>query len=163
MPSSGVAGRTAINNCDLHPFTKASFAATRPSRTVKISTPRRYHTNIGYCSAARRISSVSWHHTGGEHFFMARKIAYWVSTSLVATLSLFAGFAYLSGSPQAVQGFAHVGYPQQLRIHSWNRETTRRAYAARSRLTHTQGVGVRGIHIRMALRFRCALSGEGWP
>jgi hypothetical protein len=47
---------------------------------------------------------------------MARKIAYWVSTSLVAALSLFAGFAYLSGSPQAVQGFAHVGYPQQLRI-----------------------------------------------
>jgi len=31
-------------------------------------------------------------------------------------LSLFAGFAYLSGSPQAVEGFAHVGYPQQLRI-----------------------------------------------
>ena len=47
---------------------------------------------------------------------MARKVAYWVSTSLVAAMSLFAGFAYLSGSPQAVQGFAHVGYPQQLRI-----------------------------------------------
>jgi hypothetical protein len=47
---------------------------------------------------------------------MARKIAYWVSTGLVAALSLFAGFAYLSGSPQAVEGFAHVGYPQQLRI-----------------------------------------------
>src|SRR5207237_7988559 len=47
---------------------------------------------------------------------MSRKVAYWVSTSLVAAMSLFAGFAYLSGSPQAVQGFAHVGYPQQLRI-----------------------------------------------
>ena len=47
---------------------------------------------------------------------MARKIAYWVSTGLLAALSLFAGFAYLSGSPQAVEGFAHVGYPQQLRI-----------------------------------------------
>src|SRR3984893_13008356 len=47
---------------------------------------------------------------------MAQKIIYWVSTGLVAALSLFAGFAYLSGSPQAVQGFAHVGYPQQLRI-----------------------------------------------
>jgi hypothetical protein len=31
-------------------------------------------------------------------------------------MSLFAAFAYLSGNPQAVQGFAHVGYPQQLRI-----------------------------------------------
>jgi hypothetical protein len=47
---------------------------------------------------------------------MARKIAYWVSTGLLAALSMFAGYTYLSGSPQAVQGFAHVGYPQQLRI-----------------------------------------------
>src|SRR5215469_3639222 len=47
---------------------------------------------------------------------MARKIAYWVSTGLVAVMSIFAAFAYLSGSPQAVGGFAHVGYPQQLRI-----------------------------------------------
>jgi uncharacterized membrane protein YphA (DoxX/SURF4 family) len=47
---------------------------------------------------------------------MARKIAYWVSTGLVAVLSLFAGFAYLSGSPQAAEGFTHVGYPPQLRI-----------------------------------------------
>jgi hypothetical protein len=47
---------------------------------------------------------------------MARKIAYWLSTGLVAAMSLFAGYAYLSGGPQAVQGFAHIGYPQQLRI-----------------------------------------------
>ncbi len=47
---------------------------------------------------------------------MARKVIYWVSTGLLAALSIFAAFAYLSGSPQAVQGFAHVGYPQQLRI-----------------------------------------------
>jgi len=47
---------------------------------------------------------------------MARRVAYWLSTGLVAAMSLFAGFAYLSGSPQAVQGFTHVGYPQQLRI-----------------------------------------------
>jgi hypothetical protein len=47
---------------------------------------------------------------------MARKITYWVSTGLVVVLSFFAAFAYLSGSPQAVQGFTHVGYPQQLRI-----------------------------------------------
>jgi len=47
---------------------------------------------------------------------MGRKLVYWVSTGIVAVLSIFAGFAYLSGNPQAVQGFAHVGYPQQLRI-----------------------------------------------
>ena len=47
---------------------------------------------------------------------MARTVIYWVSTGLVAALSLFAAFTYLSGSPQAVQGFVHVGYPQQLRI-----------------------------------------------
>src|SRR5438067_11412311 len=47
---------------------------------------------------------------------MGRKIAYWVSTGLVAALSLFAAFSYLSGAQQAVEGFAHVGYPQQLRV-----------------------------------------------
>jgi DoxX-like family len=47
---------------------------------------------------------------------MARKIIYWVCTGLLAAMSLFAAYAYLSGSSQAVQGFSHVGYPQQLRI-----------------------------------------------
>ena len=47
---------------------------------------------------------------------MARKVVYWITTVLVAVMSAFAAFAYLSGSPQAVQGFAHVGYPQHLRI-----------------------------------------------
>jgi len=47
---------------------------------------------------------------------MGRKIAYWVCTVLIAALSVFAGVTYLSGSTQAVQGFTHIGYPQQLRI-----------------------------------------------
>jgi hypothetical protein len=40
---------------------------------------------------------------------MARKISYWTTTGIIALLSLFAAYTYLSGSPQAVQGFAHVG------------------------------------------------------
>lgn len=47
---------------------------------------------------------------------MARKIGYWGSTGLIAAMSFVAAFAYLSGGAQAVEGFAHVGYPQQLRI-----------------------------------------------
>lgn len=47
---------------------------------------------------------------------MARKVAYWVSTGLLAAMSIFAAFSYLSGNAQAVEGFAHAGYPQQLRI-----------------------------------------------
>ena len=47
---------------------------------------------------------------------MIRTIVYWVSTSLVAAMSAFAAFTYLSGSPQTAQVFAHLGYPQQLRI-----------------------------------------------
>ena len=47
---------------------------------------------------------------------MVRKIAYWISTGLIAASAAFAAFAYLSGNSQAIQGFAHVGYPQQLRI-----------------------------------------------
>jgi uncharacterized membrane protein YphA (DoxX/SURF4 family) len=31
-------------------------------------------------------------------------------------MSVFAAVLYLSGSPQVVQAFSHVGYPQQLRI-----------------------------------------------
>jgi uncharacterized membrane protein YphA (DoxX/SURF4 family) len=47
---------------------------------------------------------------------MGRKIAYWGTTGLLSALSLFAAYSYLSGNSQAVEGFAHVGYPQQLRI-----------------------------------------------
>jgi hypothetical protein len=47
---------------------------------------------------------------------MARKVAYSVSTVLIFAVSVFAGFVYLSGGLKAVQGFAHVGYPQQRRI-----------------------------------------------
>lgn len=47
---------------------------------------------------------------------MARKVIYWIATGVIAAMSLLATFSYLSGSPQAVEGFAHVGYPQQLRI-----------------------------------------------
>jgi hypothetical protein len=47
---------------------------------------------------------------------MTRKVAYWVSTGLMAALSVVNGFIYLSGNPQAAQDFTHLGYPQQLRI-----------------------------------------------
>lgn len=47
---------------------------------------------------------------------MARTIVYWVTTGLLAGMSAFAGFSYLSSSPQAVQAFVHLGYPQQLRV-----------------------------------------------
>jgi uncharacterized membrane protein YphA (DoxX/SURF4 family) len=41
---------------------------------------------------------------------------YWGSTGILALLSTFAAFTYLTGAPDAVTGFAHVGYPQQLRV-----------------------------------------------
>ena len=47
---------------------------------------------------------------------MGRTLAYWITTGLMAALSILAAFSYLSGAPKAVEGFAHVGYPQQLRI-----------------------------------------------
>jgi DoxX-like protein len=46
---------------------------------------------------------------------MARKIAYWASTSIAALMLAFA-LSYLTGSPQVVDGFNHLGYPQHLRI-----------------------------------------------
>jgi uncharacterized membrane protein YphA (DoxX/SURF4 family) len=47
---------------------------------------------------------------------MGKKIGYWVTTIIICALSLFAGYSYVSGDPRAVQGFQHVGYPQQLRV-----------------------------------------------
>ena len=55
---------------------------------------------------------------------MGRTITYWVTTGLVAAMSLFAAFSYLTGNSQAVEGFAHVGYPQQLRILRMHRLVT---------------------------------------
>jgi DoxX-like protein len=46
---------------------------------------------------------------------MARKIAYWASTIIAALMLAFA-LSYLTGSPQVVDGFNHLGYPQHLRI-----------------------------------------------
>jgi hypothetical protein len=47
---------------------------------------------------------------------MLRRALYWGSTGLLAALSVFAAFSYLTAAPQAVEGFTHVGYPQQLRV-----------------------------------------------
>ena len=47
---------------------------------------------------------------------MARTVIYWITTGLIAASSAFAAYSYLSASPQAVAGFTHVGYPQQLRV-----------------------------------------------
>ncbi len=47
---------------------------------------------------------------------MARKVIYWGSTGLIAVMALLSAAIYLSGSQQAVEGFARVGYPQQLRV-----------------------------------------------
>ena len=46
---------------------------------------------------------------------MGRKIAYWVSTVIVAVMLLF-GLMYLTGSPDIVANFTKAGYPQHLRI-----------------------------------------------
>jgi hypothetical protein len=47
---------------------------------------------------------------------MARTILYWLTTGLLAALMIFDGFIYVRGGSQLVQGFVHLGYPQQLRI-----------------------------------------------
>jgi hypothetical protein len=47
---------------------------------------------------------------------MGQKVGYWGSTSIVAAMMTLSGVLYLSGAAQAVTGFAHLGYPQHLRI-----------------------------------------------
>ena len=46
---------------------------------------------------------------------MVRKIAYWISTAIVAVMLIMA-VSYLTGNEQVVSGFAKAGYPQHLRI-----------------------------------------------
>jgi DoxX-like family len=45
-----------------------------------------------------------------------RTVAYWGATGVVTIVPLLAAFAYLTTSPEAVENFRHVGYPQQLRV-----------------------------------------------
>ena len=48
---------------------------------------------------------------------MSRKtIAFWGATGLVAIEALYGAFTYLTSAPVAIERFAHVGYPQQLRV-----------------------------------------------
>jgi DoxX-like protein len=46
---------------------------------------------------------------------MARRVAYWISTAIVA-VALLGALTYLTGSQEVVSGFAKAGYPQHLRI-----------------------------------------------
>jgi hypothetical protein len=46
---------------------------------------------------------------------MVRKIAYWISTAIVAVMLIMA-VSYLTGNEQVVSGFVKSGYPQHLRI-----------------------------------------------
>lgn len=43
------------------------------------------------------------------------KIAYWTITGLFGLMMLASGVMYLSGHPQPVEGFRHLGYPDYFR------------------------------------------------
>src|SRR5437762_10018182 len=47
---------------------------------------------------------------------MGRKIGYWAATTIIVLFMLFDAALYLGGATAAVEGFNHLGYPQQLRI-----------------------------------------------
>ena len=47
---------------------------------------------------------------------MKRNIGYWGATGLVTAVALLGGFSYVTNSPEAIENFRHVGYPQQLRV-----------------------------------------------
>jgi hypothetical protein len=47
---------------------------------------------------------------------MKRKIVYWGATGLVTIVALYGGITYLASTPEAVENFRHLGYPQQLRV-----------------------------------------------
>lgn len=63
---------------------------------------------------------------------MTLKMAYWVVTDLFGLMMASSGFMYLSGAPQALEGFKHLGYPDYFRTllgssraRSWGRRSPR--------------------------------------
>jgi hypothetical protein len=81
---------------------------------------RETNHKVKFCTANKAVES-NYKSSAEEraHFpedSMGRKVGYWVSTLILAAMMAFAAFAYLSGSPQAVSGFAKLGYPQHFRI-----------------------------------------------
>jgi DoxX-like family len=53
---------------------------------------------------------------------MARNITYWVSTGLLAALSLFGAFSYLSGSPARGSRICARGVSAAIAHRSWHRQ-----------------------------------------
>src|SRR5439155_6862338 len=100
--------RRAMGNPARSPSTSLR---ARPLRSLGKSRMTAQRNNEGFVEAlaamVNPIKTVTLIHRG-ENNRMARKIIYWVSTGLVAALGAFAAFTYLSGSPQAVEGFSHV-------------------------------------------------------
>ncbi|HLM46452.1 MAG TPA: DoxX family protein [Myxococcaceae bacterium] len=47
---------------------------------------------------------------------MKLKIAYWLLTGLFCLMMTFSGVMYLSGAPQVLEGFRHLGYPDYFRL-----------------------------------------------
>jgi uncharacterized membrane protein YphA (DoxX/SURF4 family) len=47
---------------------------------------------------------------------MKLKIAYWVLTGLFGLMMTFSGVMYLTGAPQVLEGFRHLGYPDYFRL-----------------------------------------------
>lgn len=47
---------------------------------------------------------------------MKAKIAYWTVTGLFSLMMLGSSLAYLTGAPQMVEAFRHLGYPDYFRV-----------------------------------------------
>jgi hypothetical protein len=91
---------------------------------------------------------------------MARNISYWTTTAFVSRVSLFAGFSYLSGNQRVVEGFAHLGYPQQLRIILVSGKSAWSSCPSVASHADTQGVGLCRIHFCLDISIRRAPSGQ---
>ena len=61
-------------------------------------------------------SASGWAHALYAKARRPERSCAWGTTGLVTIVPLLAAFAYLTTSPQAVENFRHVGYPQQLRV-----------------------------------------------
>ena len=91
---------------------------------------------------------------------MLRKIAYWGATALVAIVTLFAGFSYLTTAPRRSRNSGTSDIPSSC-VSSRHREAGRSHRAASATAAELEGMGVRRLYFYVDRGSRGALSGGG--
>ena len=96
-------------------FSESGDYCSSPTNLPEVDVRNFLHDVSGLNPRLLRHQKWCFHFTEGAER-VAKKVIYWITTVLIAAAGIMAGLTYLSGTQQAVEGFARFAYPQQLRI-----------------------------------------------